>query len=283
MSPDTASSSRILITLSLAFGLVLAGCAVSSPDDDELDSTSDEGLGADEAALYNGWAPVSPEQHVIAIQPSGHPCGDGIVTTNEECDDANHTAGDGCNTNCRREPGYTCSGSPSACAEIDECKASTAACGSHASCRNLPGSFTCDCQEGFAGATTCADIDECALGTHSCDANATCTNEPGGFSCACNAGFSGDGVSCKDIDECAFQTSCYPGAVCENNEGGFRCACAEGYALRDGLCADVDECADGSAQCSPSAACTNLDGGYACACRESFEGDGFECKYTGNP
>ena len=40
------------------------------------------------------------------------------------------------------------------------------------------------------------DIDECEVGTDNCNSNASCTNIPGGFTCACNQGYSGNGVTC---------------------------------------------------------------------------------------
>ncbi|MCY1018182.1 myxococcus cysteine-rich repeat containing protein [Pyxidicoccus sp. MSG2] len=42
-------------------------------------------------------------------------CGDGILQGPEVCDDKNMLSGDGCNSVCEIEPGYTCRGSPSVC------------------------------------------------------------------------------------------------------------------------------------------------------------------------
>lgn len=42
----------------------------------------------------------------------------------------------------------------------------------------------------------CPDKDECALATDNCDPNATCANTTGSFTCTCNEGFAGDGMSC---------------------------------------------------------------------------------------
>ena len=42
-----------------------------------------------------------------------------------------------------------------------------------------------------------SDIDECSSGTYNCDTNATCTNIPGSFTCTCNQGYTGDGVTCR--------------------------------------------------------------------------------------
>ena len=49
----------------------------------------------------------------------------------------------------------------------------------------------------------CADVDECTVGTHACDASATCSNVPGNYTCQCNEGFKGDGFICEDINECS--------------------------------------------------------------------------------
>ena len=43
----------------------------------------------------------------------------------------------------------------------------------------------------------CLDIDECSQNTNNCSTNATCSNKPGSFDCQCNDGFSGDGISCS--------------------------------------------------------------------------------------
>ncbi|MBE4751653.1 tandem-95 repeat protein [Corallococcus sp. ZKHCc1 1396] len=42
-------------------------------------------------------------------------CGDGVLGGPEVCDDGNQLSGDGCNSVCVVEPGYTCTGQPSVC------------------------------------------------------------------------------------------------------------------------------------------------------------------------
>ena len=42
-----------------------------------------------------------------------------------------------------------------------------------------------------------ADIDECSDDIDTCDFNATCKNIPGNFTCMCNQGYSGDGFICE--------------------------------------------------------------------------------------
>ena len=56
-------------------------------------------------------------------------CGNGVIEAPEQCDDGGQVDGDGCSGACRREPCYTCSGSPSACAYTvrSDCHVSTTA------------------------------------------------------------------------------------------------------------------------------------------------------------
>ncbi|CAH1243104.1 FBN2 [Branchiostoma lanceolatum] len=60
---------------------------------------------------------------------------------------------------------------------------------------------------------------------------ATCTNILGNFTCQCNEGYEGDGVICEDIDECQglLNTNCDAHASCENQDGGYTCTCNLGY------------------------------------------------------
>jgi cysteine-rich repeat protein len=46
----------------------------------------------------------------------GARCGNGVVEAGEQCDDANASNGDGCTATCQVETGWSCTGSPSACA-----------------------------------------------------------------------------------------------------------------------------------------------------------------------
>ncbi|NVJ10063.1 tandem-95 repeat protein [Myxococcus sp. AM001] len=53
---------------------------------------------------------------VDAVETSLRPiCGDGVLGGVEICDDGNQLSGDGCNSVCEVEPGYTCTGQPSVC------------------------------------------------------------------------------------------------------------------------------------------------------------------------
>ncbi|WP_240357139.1 DUF4215 domain-containing protein [Myxococcus eversor] len=81
---------------------------------------------------------------VDAVETSIRPfCGDGVLDGDEACDDDNQASGDGCNSVCQVEPGYTCAGAPSVCTDIDECALGTDTCAPGEVCVNTPGGFEC--------------------------------------------------------------------------------------------------------------------------------------------
>uniref|UniRef100_A0A0G4HN54 EGF-like domain-containing protein n=1 Tax=Chromera velia CCMP2878 TaxID=1169474 RepID=A0A0G4HN54_9ALVE len=237
-------------------------------------------MGSFSCKCGNGWSDLpgtSPEATGTQCQTV---VGDGVVAGEEECDDGNTSGGDGCDSNGKEEPGWTCP------------------------------------VEGG----TCSDINECTTGGHNCNAQATCTNSDGGFGCACNEGWQGDGVSCTvvhgdggvdgdeecddgnteprdgcfegrveggwkcegepsvctDINECypsQPRHTCFAQAVCTNvspAEGWYTCACNEGWNGNGHHCDDVNECSSGSHNCDPHAVCTNLMGSFSCACRHGW-------------
>jgi cysteine-rich repeat protein len=49
------------------------------------------------------------------LEASTTPCGDGVLTTGEACDDGNKSSADGCNASCKIEPGWSCADTPSIC------------------------------------------------------------------------------------------------------------------------------------------------------------------------
>ena len=109
-------------------------------------------------------------------------------------------------------------------------------------------------------------MDECSQNTDNCDTNAICSNTPGSFVCQCEEGFSGDGISCSskaihfkwfidhfrkfftqvfifkdnylfilDINEC-LTNPCNLNARCTDNQGSFVCQCNAGYSGNGFVC-----------------------------------------------
>ncbi|XP_019274485.2 nidogen-1 [Panthera pardus] len=155
----------------------------------------------------------------------------------------------GCDTNAACRPGagvqFACEcsigfrGDGRTCSDIDECSEQPSVCGSHAICNNHPGTFRCECVEGyqFSEEGTCVavvdqrPINYCTTGLHDCDIpqRAQCIYMGGSsYTCSCLPGFSGDGRACQDVDECQ-PSQCHPDAFCYNTPGSFTCQCKPGY------------------------------------------------------
>nr|XP_055025430.1 nidogen-1 [Misgurnus anguillicaudatus] len=154
----------------------------------------------------------------------------------------------GCDTNAICRPGqgaeFVCecatgfNGDGRACYDVDECRESPQICGPHAICNNQPGTFRCECQDGFQFASdgrTCVEVsrpvDPCQIGTHDCDVpeRARCSYTGGStYICSCLQGFVGDGRTCQDIDECQ-SSQCHEDAICYNTPGSFTCQCKPGF------------------------------------------------------
>nr|ADJ38350.1 nidogen-1 [Tetraodon nigroviridis] len=207
----------------------------------------------------DAWRDVKPTQllsvdGVLAMYDSNEvmrftmPNKIGDVNGGEPEENPCFTGRHGCDTNaiCRPEQGtqFTCqcaagfNGDGHIRYDVDECREEPQICGFHAVCNNHPGTFRCECEDGYqfgSDGRTCTalsrPVDACEEGTHTCDIQerARCTYTGGlSYSCSCLPGFSGDGRTCQDIDECQ-AGPCHRDAECYNNEGSFTCQRAPGY------------------------------------------------------
>jgi len=143
-------------------------------------------------------------------------------------------------------------------------------------------SFVCQCDVGWSDSNCDLDVDECARATDSCHKYAVCMNLPGSFVCQCKEGYTGDGVvSCTDIDDCSIGAKCFAGKCVDLGPSDFRCVCNQGYEDRL-CDLDINECAAFTHNCTPydpktgteRALCKNTPGSFKCKCRPGFAGDG---------
>ncbi|XP_029449963.1 nidogen-1 isoform X2 [Rhinatrema bivittatum] len=164
--------------------------------------------------LYN------KEEQILryAMTNSIGPISDGSAETNRNpC----YTGTHGCDTNAACRPGqgnqFTCEctagfrGNGITCFDVDECREQPAICGDHATCNNQPGTFRCECFDGYQfseDGRTCIGIERpinhCVTGTHSCDIpeRARCIyTGSSSYICACLSGFTGDGRSCEEPEK----------------------------------------------------------------------------------
>ncbi|NXJ85897.1 NID2 protein, partial [Trogon melanurus] len=123
-------------------------------------------------------------------------------------------------------------------ADVDECAEGLSQCGPFAVCLNAPGTYRCECRDGYRPAEdgqACVPLapvtNPCEDGSHPCAPadRARCLPRGGGrAACECLPGYTGDGIDCSDVDECA-ENPCHPAAACYNTPGSFSCRCQPGY------------------------------------------------------
>ncbi len=190
------------------------------------------------------------------------------------------------------------------CVDLNECLTGSV-CGPNAVCKNLPGSYDCECPQGFSGnpfvgcqicvgeACGCSPPSQfidgrCQLAGCSsqtdCAAPAQCVRISGGVSyCACPPGYEVNPTSgkCEDVNECrtSFPRACANGAICENNPGSYTCYCLEGSEgdAYSGACVPVRASCANNAQCRTNERCV----AGSCVCSPPFyidNLDGNRCK-----
>jgi cysteine-rich repeat protein len=226
-------------------------------------------------------------------------CGDGRLAAAEGCDDGNTTAGDGCGPTCTAEEGWTCAGSPSACAATcgDGRIVGAEACDDGGTAADDGCSATCGVETGWACsgepsvcAETCGDGDLDA--GEGCDDGGTaegdgctgscivedgwdCTGEPSVCTTTCGDGVVAGAEECDDAGTAA-EDGCDPGCAVEE---GWTCqgapsvcseTCGDGLLVGDEACDDAgvqpgDGC-DGACRVETGWACTGTPSVCAPVC-----------------
>ncbi|XP_078368612.1 mucin-like protein [Oculina patagonica] len=227
-------------------------------------------------ACQGGYTGRFCDSDIDACEMNGQPCYTGVT-----CIDLPPPA---------NASGYVCGPCPSGytgngaqCVDVDECQ-NKSMNNCEQLCINLPGSFFCDCHNGFklnADGHSCDDINECLPSN---DCMQKCTNTVGSYNCSCDKFFEPDPADwkkCVATNPCSADHGC--GQVCfkvSNNQAN--CTCIANYELQnDGkTCKDIDECDPANPLHRCSQICINTPGSYNCSCQKGFElsQDGYECE-----
>jgi len=173
-----------------------------------------------------------------------HTCGDGHLQGPETCDDENLGAGDGCDADCKAEPGWVCQGEPSRCVE---------------SCGNgqLDSGEACD-DENLAFDDGCTPNCQIEHGW-------ICDGEPSQCHTLCGDGLVAGDEACDDGntgegDGCSGACQVEHGWSCDGEPSICETTCG------DGVRAATEDCDDG-----------NLTSGDGCSAQCQHE-DGWACQ-----
>lgn len=188
------------------------------------------------------------------------PCGSGVTSAGEECDDGNTDDGDCCSSTCRIDDDGTacddgvtctmgdachagvCSGGPIDCSAFDgPCAVGTC---EGTSCIAVPRDDGTACDDGDA----CTTDDTCAAGICQGGGQLGCDD---GVPCTIDACVGGTCMHAGVPDCCAGDGDCDDGSVCTGVETCVDGACVAGTPL---ACSDGVGCTDDA--CDPVAGCT---------------------------
>jgi len=178
-------------------------------------------------------------------------CGNGIVSSDEQCDDGNREDGDCCSADCQIEP------AGSACSDGNVC--TNDECDGAGLCVSVTNDDPCD------DGVFCNGADTCSAGTCAIHAGDPCNGPDGDEDCsescdealdACSAA-DPDGAACSDGTFCNGSDQCV-GGLCADHAGD-PCPGADG----DGDCAETcDEDADACSAADPDS--SPCDDGVFC-------------------
>ena len=250
---------------------------------DDANTNDEDGCSAD-CVIEEGWScqkagkPCTKDE-----EPKEAECGDGKITDDEACDDANTADGDGCSSACAVEDGWTCEEPGQPCTKDEEPQDAT--CGDG----EIAGDETCD-DANTADGDGCSSTCDMEIGWKCEEPGQPCTKDENPDAPECGDGFISGEEHCDDGntadgDGCSSACAIEDGWQCE--EAGQPCTRMDVPAepvCGDGTISGEETCDDGNTADGDgcSSACVVEDGwncpeaGKACQpnATEEICGDG---------
>lgn len=149
--------------------------------------------------------------------------------------------------------------------EINECD--SAPCQNGAMCKDLIGSYECQCAKGFQGQNCELNVDDCQ--PNPCQNGGMCHDLVNGFSCSCPPGTLG--MICEiNVEDCT-PSSCHNNGTCVDKVGGFECVCPPGF-VGPRCEGDINECLSNPCSNPGTQDCVQLVNDYHCNCKSGHMG-----------
>jgi fibro-slime domain-containing protein len=294
-------SGRVLFFLAAALFANVVACAGVKPGA----GVNPDGATGGGGSNFDGGRPDIPTIEVGNLSL----CGNGMMDPNEQCDDGNKTAGDGCSAICQIPAGWSCSGWPSVCTMAGVCGDSILGASEACDDGNTAGNDGCaaDCKKVDPGyecrvpgrkcVPTCGD--GMKIGMEQCDdanaanddgCSATCQIEPGasctGTPSVCKASICGNGMKegnegcdCGTSITGPWPTGCKgPNGLFFGDASGCSKTCTQEPSCRTGTTtqACAISCGNGAIEMGEGCDDGNLDDGDGCSKTCVLEG-GFMC------
>ncbi|CAG5130459.1 unnamed protein product, partial [Candidula unifasciata] len=196
---------------------------------------------ADANACPDGFICVNEPGSFSCVCPGGYLLENGVCADRDECaeyiskcdlsvEECYNIVG---NYSCRCKIGFRRNTTTGICEDINECDSHIDGC-EHI-CKNGPGSFRCECHQGYMLAV---DRHRCEMKKEVCNLSCSygCSLVDGSPACICPRGYRlVESSRCEDINECLSDTEklCGHKDRCTNTEGDHVCSCQPGYRLEN--------------------------------------------------